>query len=365
MDYKKYNQKFLKILLGSLCFLGLFNAIIDPFNVFDVIKLHKFNFYKPEIKRQERFTKYINLKLKKRVDTIFCGSSRTSWALPPDYYEKISGKNVANMAVVGGEFNDTRESIYKSIKFHPEIKNILISIELERFAPIPKENNIAIEKESKYLTIHELSTILFSTDTTFASIATLARNMSSNDKKRYSHNGMKLPFVNKKIKNAFEYMINDYNYVGQKLNDTTINFEKLKNLINELNKQGIEVKLYIPPVHVSFLEIISYNNGWDGVDKFKKELAKVQPFYDFMYVHPINTEKIAPDMQYHFEASHSTYLVGEHVLDKIYNNTGEFGVLVTLNNVDKHNKTNRQNLKSWQKQNPEIQKWIHKTLSKK
>lgn len=360
----EYSNKLIKTLCGTILFIGLLNILIDPFNIFDAIKIRKFNYYKPEIKRQERLTKYLNLKLKKNVNTIFCGSSRTSWALPPDYYKEITNNKAANMAVVGGKWNDMREAIYKSLKFHPEIKTILLSIELERFAPIPKEIVIDLNKEKKNITISEISSVIFSADTTYASFATFFRNISSTDKKRYSHNGMKIPFKNKNIQEAFAFMINDYNYMGKNLNETTINFSPLKNMIDELNKKGVEVILYMPPVHVTFLEIITFNNGWDGVDKFKKELAKVQPFYDFMYVHPINTEEIKPDMQYHFEASHSTYLVGKKVLDKIFQNSNEFGVLVTTSNVDNHNKTNRKNLKLWQAKNLEIRKWVHEILNK-
>ena len=363
-SYFQYSNKLLKTLGGTILFIGIMNILIDPFNIFDAIKLQNFNYYKPEIKRQERLTKYLNLKLKKDVDTIFCGSSRTNWALPPDYYEEITNNKAANMAVVGGRWNDMREAIYKSLKFHPEIKTILLSIELERFAPIPKEIVIDLNKEKKNITISEISSVLFSVDTTFASFATLFRNISSTDKKRYSHNGVKIPFKNKNIQKAFAFMINDYNYVGKNLDETTINFSPLKTLIDELNKKGVKVILYMPPVHVTFLEIITHNNGWDGVDKFKKELARVQPFYDFMYVHPINTEKIAPDMQYHFEASHATYFAGRKILDKIFNNNGNFGVLVTPANVDEHNKINRKNLKLWQKENSDTQKWVHEILNK-
>ena len=360
-NFKNFNKKLLISIFTTFLLIMTLNVLVDPYNVLNKIILKNFNYYKPEIKRQERLTKILNLKLEKNITTIFCGSSRTDWSLNPEYYEKITNSKASNMAIASGNFNEYKEIIYNAINFQPKLNTILIAVELERFAPIPQPKQITLNK-NKNLTFSEFHSVFSSIDTAFSSVSTIIRNLSPKDKKRYAYNGLKLPFYNKKIHNSFEFMIKDYNYVGKNLNNKTINFTELKKLIDDLKEKNIEVILYMPPMHITYLEIIDFNNGWDGIDKFKTELAKVQPFYDFMYVHPINTEEIKPDMKYHFESSHATYLAGKMVLDKIFKNEGTFGKLITAKNVHDHNKTNREKFKEWQKKNPQTKQWVDDIL---
>lgn len=363
--YLRYNKRLLIMIFAILAFIVSFNTIVDPYNIFNKIKLKNFNYYKPEIKRQERLTKILSLKLTSRIDTIIIGSSRPDWSLNPEYYKKITGLTASNMAIVSGKFNEFCDILYKSISLHPEIKTVVLCIDLERFAPIPVLTETKVDDISKKLSLSEFYSVYASIDTTFSSFSTLFRNLSEKDKKRYDYNGMKVPFFNKKINDAFEFMIKDYNYVGKNLDEKTINFYELEKLIKDLKSRNIDVVMYMPPMHITYFEIIDFNNGWDNVDKFKTELAKIQPFYDFMYVHPINTEEIKPDMKNYFESSHATYLVGEKVLDKIFKNEGDFGKLITPKNVYAHNKINRYNFKKWQKENPITRKWVDEILSKK
>lgn len=366
MVFKSYNKKFLGVLFCTLFLIALLNILSDPYNIFNVPTIKKFNFYKPDAKRQERLTKFLNLKMLKNVDTVFIGVSRTDWSLDPQYYKKITNKNGANMAMAAADFNEFKEIIYNSIKIHPEIKTILLAVDIEKYMPmITEKTSFDINAENPNITPNEIANVIFSIDTTVSSFVTLVKNISGVERRVYLSNGMKHIFCNNDIESSFVGTINEYGNSGNFFKKEKIDLSELKKFIAELSAKDINVILYIPPLHITFLEIYDYNEAWDGIEKFKKELAKIQPFYDFMYVHPINLEKITPDMKYYFEASHSTYIVGEKILDKVFNNKGDFGVLVNLENVNKHNKINRKNIKLWQKENPETQKWVHKILDNK
>ena len=230
---------------------------------------------------------------------------------------------------------------------------------------ITEKTSFNINAENSSITVNEVANVIFSMDTTVSSITTLIKNLSGVERRVYLTNGMKHIFHNENIKDSFTGTIIEYKDSGKYFKTIEINLSELKKFIDELKAKNVDVILYIPPLHITFLEIFDYNNSWDGVEEFKKELAKIQPFYDFLYVHPINTENIYPDMQYYFESSHATYLAGRKILDKIFNNNGDFGVLVTPQNIDKHNKLNRKNLALWQKQNTETRKWVHTILDRK
>jgi len=366
MKYKSYNRVTLYILFITLLLIGLMNIFIDPYNIFNSPAIKKINYYKPDAKRQERLTKFLNLKTLKKVDTIFIGVSRTDWSLEPEYYNKLTNKYASNMAMAAADFNEFKEIILNSLKIHPEIKTVVLAVDIQKYMPmITEKTSFNINAENPNITPNEVANVIFSVDTTASSFVTLIKNLSGVERRVYLTNGMKHIFYNPNIEKFFEDRVYEYRDFGKHFKTTKVDLTELDIFIDELNKQGVEVILYIPPLHITFLEIFDYNNKWNVVEKFKKELAKIQPFYDFMYVHPINTEKIAPDMQYYFESSHSTYLAGRKILDKIFDNKGDFGVLVTTQNVDKHNYTNRKNLELWQKENPATQKWVHEILNKK
>ena len=264
------------------------------------------------------------------------------------------------MGFVGCIFNELKTNVYKAIKTHPEIKTVVIAIEMDknRFAPIQEEAPLDIKSFSKTLTMTELSSVLFSFDTTFSSISTLSRNLSSTNKKRYDCDGMKMPYLNYGIKAEFDEKTIVSKDAGKNLTKENIDFFLLKKLINDLKQKGVEVVLYLPPLHASYFEIIDINKSLDGIDLFKTELAKVQPFYDFAYMHPINLEPQAPDMKYYFDPLHATYFAGEKVLDKIFLNKGNFGVLVNSKNVYAHNERTRKEFRKWQSQNPDVRKYV-------
>lgn len=354
MSFKKYN-----IILISLCFLCIlilitFNFIINPFNVF-ISNQHYFNRIRPELKRQERLTKIISLKNAKNIDTIFIGTSRTDFSLPDDYYNKITGKKSFNIAMQGLTFSEYKYIIDKALKYQPNIKNILIAVDFDFFYNLKESDTLLVSETNKNIFSNYVS-ILLSSDATSASFMTMIKSLNPNYKKGFMNNGMKRIFINDKIDHSFEQTINQYKGTGKNF-ETQPNLKPLEEYIKYLNKKNINVILYMHPVHSTMYEIIKENNAWDKVSILKKELANIQPFYDFYYSSEYSNETIEPKMKYFFETSHCTYLVGEKIIDKIFLNQGDYGIYVTPQNVDYYNNIHKKELIKWEKNNS---KWITK-----
>ena len=108
-----------------------------------------------------------------------------------------------------------------------------------------------------------------------------------------------------------------------------------------------------------------YNSTKRGVEEefSLKELAKIQPFYDFYYPSEYSNEKISPDMKYFFENSHCSYIVGEKIMDRLALNKGSYGILTNINNVDYYNKIHTQELLDWEKNNPEEVEMVKKIVT--
>ncbi len=362
----EYNRKLLVAVISILLGIALLNVFVDPYNIFNFPPINHINYYRPEIKRQERLTKFMSLKTIGKADTLFVGTSRPDWSLKPDYYNLITNKKAANMALAHVEFCELKDIINSSLKIHPEIKTVLIGIDfvLEDLPLKDKESSLGLDT-NKYLTFKEITSVINSIDTTFSSFATIAKNVSSVKKKRYFYDGTKQPFHNDNIKGSFYESLEAYKAMGTDFSENDIDLSLMKDFVNELNAKGIEVILYMPPLHATFIQIFDSNNSMDKIDLIKEKFSEIAPLYDFMYIHPLNTEVIDPDMKYYFEASHATYLVGEKIQDKIFTGKGNFGVLLTPENVKAHNLNNRKLLYEWQKQNPELKSWVDSIVNAK
>ena len=88
--YKNFTKKIVCIVVVIVVIIGVLNYVINPFNIFNN-NLIGSKMLKPKAKMQERYTKFIALKLDKRdIDGIFTGTSRVDLALSKDYYKHIN-----------------------------------------------------------------------------------------------------------------------------------------------------------------------------------------------------------------------------------------------------------------------------------
>ena len=76
-------------------------------------------------------------------------------------------------------------------------------------------------------------------------------------------------------------------------------------------------------MHIS--ERISiHNNGYtDDFYKFKEELAKIQPYYDFAIIDKYTTDVIRPEMQYFRDAIHTYSFLRKKRIPIYLENSGE------------------------------------------
>ena len=124
MDYKKFNLRFLEILCTLVLIIVSINFFVNPFRVFT--RTLNFGVY-PELKKQERLTKLIQLEHTKDVHTLFIGTSRPDHSLDADYYEQLSGEKAFNLCIEASNFYEQRFLIKEALKIHPEIKKIIYS----------------------------------------------------------------------------------------------------------------------------------------------------------------------------------------------------------------------------------------------
>ncbi len=368
--FKKFNNKLLKTIIIILFFLALLNYMVNPYNIFDNTKVMPkkiSSLLKPEAKIQERYTKFIALKLDKRkIDTAFIGSSRPDWALAKNHYYERTGKYAENMAV-GGIIPSEYIEIYRElVNIHPEVKNIYIAADF--FMSIKKTSPVTSKKaedhgvrykipKTKKITSSELGFALFSIQSSGNSIFTIFKNLAGIEKRMYKSDGTKHVYYNKEIDKHFKLNIDKYtgSYTNSVFDESTI--EIYKNLYNEIKKDNRNVYIFIMPTHIIDQYLI-FKNCQEAFEKWKIALTEITDIYDFQYPSQYTEEDVKPDIKYFFETSHSTHFLGDKIIDKLINDNNDFGHILTKGNVKQQVLEDKKQLIKYFKSTDKFNKWI-------
>ena len=355
--YRSFYKRILITTISILLLVSIFNIVIDPYIVFHSPVL-KISNLKPEAKRQERMTKITEFKLDKRkIDTVFIGTSRVDWTFDKDYFKKITGKNASNMGIVGMNFNEYLEYIKLLIQIHPEIKNIYLGLDFPNFNKNIVDNNRFEGFNNKpRITTSELATVLFASDTTVSSFITISKNLTKKDLlKLYDKNGLIYMFDNKKIESLFVYSVK--NDLGKFKNYEIENsyYDKLTELKLYCKKKNVNLHIFHTEGHAVDLATIYIGGYWNLFTQWKRDLTKVADVYDFYYVNKISTATIKPNMPEFFDAIHGSPATSNLIMDKMILNKGEYGRLNTKDSIENLTNQDTKNLEKWLKENP---KWV-------
>lgn len=345
--YLKYNKKLLLIFFSFLFVIIGFNVFIDPFCIFNTPSITHINKIKSDKNRNQRITKIVKLKINKQpLEAVFLGSSRVNSSIDEECYKKLTGKNTSNLGMNALSHEETFKIAYHTILIHPEIKTIYIGLDFFRFLERNKDNKRIVPlSNDKKLTLSEINPLLFSFNTTVASINTVSTNV----KKKKIKNQNKTNYFIKKLK---QY---SGNYSNAKLAESE--FEKFKNFKDEMEIKGYKIVFYTNPTHITDLSLINQLGYLPLFNKWKIKLAENFSFIDFDFANEITEEEVNQNTKYFSECSHSTTFMGELILDNLINKSNNYGKEITKENIAIHNNENAKEIKVWEEKNPD---WLEK-----
>lgn len=353
--WKSYNRKLLFVFFGILMFIVISSIVIDPFNIFNFPKIKYFNELKPDKDRNQRITKIVGLKLEKKpLQSVFLGSSRVNSSIDETYYKKLTQKNTKNLGMNALSHDETFKIAKHVILVHPEIETIYVGLDFFRFLERNKDNKRnVILSSSKKLTISELNPLLLSFNTIIASVNTVRTNIKYRNFKPVETD--KTDFFIKKLEQYSN------NYENASLDENEI--LKFKLFKQKMEKSGYNVVFYINPTHISDIALIQKMGYLDIFHLWKEKLADNFNYIDFDFVNEMTEEEINKDTKYFLECSHSSYLMGNLILEKLILDNNQYGFYVTAENIKKHNKENKKALLKWEKENSFWSKEIDRIVS--
>lgn len=324
---KRYIFYSLLLALFIFCFGIFIKYLIDPVGLNNVVNLglHK------DVALAYRTQKFVELNNFK-PETLLIGGSRVHY-MDTDDIAKYTNDKVYNL---GFSFSTLEEQYYflkHSLESFP-IKNVLLGVNLYTFSSKLEENNSDFDidivkngfgffKQVK----HYVEVPLFKY---------LRHNLNRTDanEPRYKNGGIsayhqKMVIDNNEKDKMWEGTLKGYktkyeNYLEWAENSTYY-YEKMVELCKEYS---VNLVVFTTAIHSDLLDEIEKQNKMDIFYKWKEELAKIYPYWDFMTRNTITNDKDP-----YIDPSHLKQEFGKYYFARIFNDISievpeDFGVYI-------------------------------------
>lgn len=367
-NYRRFNLNFLWFVFPSLLFLGAFNFIIDPYGVWNY-----FNFPLNKVRiakdNQARLFKAIDI-IRIQPEKVFLGSSRTEIGLDTSHPVFVEQKTSYNLGLPGISIYEMTKYFEHLIANQSDVETIVISLDFMMFNNYkltnPKPDFVESRLGKKHLIWQDFLDVTFSIDALDDSIKTVFFNYKPHNDSYYLDNGMRYNPQEKVNTNKFKITLREYLDHKDKYNDYTFSapgLNNLKKIIEICREKNIKVKIFISPAHVIHWEALYESGLWSIFEKWKREIVKITPIWDFSTYNSITTEDISEEMENYWDSHHYTKEVGDLILNRLFsyeeeNIPDDFGILITPENVESHLAQIREQRKLWVKNNPQRVKLV-------
>jgi hypothetical protein len=338
LNWKKYLLTYIAALLLVLFVVGGANLLIDPHGRLRWVDIDNFNNIKFAFKNHGRIGK-ANSIIQCTYDAVILGSSRAETGLNPAH-TAFGDRRVFNAALKAVSMYElTRMATHVLQQQNPEL--VVIGLDFIAFNGQRRTaDDFSVSPLADQQAIGPLLRYALSLKTLQESWLTADWNMRGSIKpceyKGYA--GQRRPRALPRI--AFDMMykrfvMNDALYANYIISDEYMSL--LGNSLRELTRSGVQVYIFISPVHASHIEIISQLDLLIELEDWKRELVRVTEsvnselnesniitLWDFSGYNSITTEAVPPEadekyMSWYRDSSHYSSRTGNLILNQILN----------------------------------------------
>jgi hypothetical protein len=366
--YRKYITYLCLIVAVQSALIFALNWTIDPYKISDFIKINKFNQAKPEVLKQARLFKAVQI-IHKTPKIVLLGSSRTDLGLDPSYFKE---ERAYNLGILGANMYEVLRYFQHAIANQPALEKAILGIDFFMFSKTrnPQVDFREDRLEKTHLTLPDLFNTTFSLNAITASFATVESNYKDPEFDPYEENGLrsnrdylKSELPQGSIVKGFELSVQKFLNDPELYGNYQLSQEQLQHLQTfvELCQQNkIEFSIFISPAHAVQWETIQAAGLWEAFEQWKQEVVKIVPVWDFSGYNSITIEPVGDRMENYLDSSHYTQNVGDLILTQILQNRikkvpPDFGVLLTPNNVKRRLDKIRNERLTWIKNHPDIE----------
>lgn len=375
--YKKYIIFVLLSILIFLSLIGFCNYIIDPYDIYNFLKIQNWNDKKPQINGKTRLHKTQKI-FSNQYDCIFLGSSRIEAAF--DFTENSSifsyCKNYYNS---GLSYPNILEIFYlvEMVSKYQKKPKLFIGLDFLQF----NAKNIKFIKDINYY--KKPFFIRYASLISYSILKDSLKTLKAKEDSFYKDNGawkILENYLDKFPKDTNPYLlflITEKSFYNNFYKDFSFNNESISSFhyfekILDLSYTNFdEVYFFINPFHIRLLELLDNKIGYDQFEYWKTKLVEINikkskewnketyKIYDFSGFNSINTEYVDRKHQskYFYDSSHIRPEFGEIIIKKILENQNlipNFGVELNQGNIQSYLEEQRKLRNKWKEENKAI-----------
>lgn len=372
------------------------NTFVDPFGMYRLWDIEGINAYKPAIYHRVRLFKAYEVR-RVQPQSVILGSSRTHLGLrcSHEVWKSLEGP-CYNLAFDGATTREMFDYLRHAQAIRP-LKHVVLGLDAYHTSSAPSFTRPDFDP-LLLLTPHSFPGVrlvtgdlrlLTSLDTLRASIDTL-REQSGHEQNWFSPDGQRqgevfFHWVERNFVEAgprayfdeidrlevgfqTEGLTPARNLAGPSLqpNPQQSSFAYIRRIVEFCLAEKIDLRIFITPAHVHQYEIAAATGGWPSIENGKRNLVRLLaeeavahpdrppiPLYDFGRYSSVTTERppaagSRDEMRYYWDSSHFKEVVGDYVLDRIFEFTDadrtvppDFGARLTSENIEAELATGR------------------------
>lgn len=330
MKEKKFFTIFLSVIVGAIVVIAAANYYFDYYGVFhtDNKRIYSNSLNDRFVKMRYLLTDYNY----EKYDSYLWGSSRVMKMDP-----QVTGEKTYNLSSSGGMSDDCLQQLQILLRNRANIQTIYIGIDdlwyyrsnmsiRENWSCILYQDNICrdIETYSKYLLTPSILKRAKKDSTSEKNMILLDQGVTYIPER-----------VDEEIENNPEVYVTLEKFTeptvfesdGGEFTRCIENLKRIKDLCKEHN---IEMKVFFNPNHMTTY----LADDMELMNRFKKELVKISPFWDFSGVNYVTSNNY-----FWYETSHPRAFICDKILDTVSGQNQitwvpDFGVYITEENVD-------------------------------
>jgi hypothetical protein len=348
---------------------AVWNLVVDPYSVFDVVRIDRFNANKPAFVEQLRMT-HVYAVERRKPRCVLLGTSRTGRGLDPAH-PALSGLDCYNMALPSINLYEMRRYFQHAQAIRP-LETVILALDLRVFGAAPDassaflESRLAVDRDGHpqfnlfSAKLPDLADALVSMPAIYSSMKTVRRQawiketLARNGhwarlEGRYEHGAAFMAFTRNTLGRYAEMQNRDAVFRR--------NSEELRNLLEAAYASGARVTIIISPSHAWHWQALEQSGLWARFEDLKHDIVNVNedeasranrsafPVWDFSGAYGPNLESpptsAGATMRWYWEPVHYTRELGNWMLDRIARDSPpsdwpDFGTRLTPGNLEGH-----------------------------
>lgn len=358
-------KTYITLITILLLFTGIFNIVIDPYGIHNIVKIKGINYPKSEMQSHEKlFKAYVTGKIKPK--SIAVGTSRADFGLDPSIDKWGHLQPRYNIALAGGDVYVTRRFMEHVSAVSP-ISKVVIGLDFFTFnamRPQAADYNgdiLAIRDDGSsnpffmwdiFFTTTLTTSALIDSYTTiinskniFAQVLNVETGMRQfviNGEPQDMRNLHNLKITDKKngARSRFADMENLYlkyvyfsgpqreYYFRNPINNKSM-LEEFRKIVTIFKEHNTEAFYFISPAHARQHEVIRHLGLWPIFEQWKKEIVNIleneypndnYTLWDFGGYNSITTIEVPEDskLREFIDSTHYSPYTGDLILSKIF-----------------------------------------------